>query len=64
MITKATELIQLAKIRRVKIWEIILEEEVKRTGLTKKDLRTKMKKHLEVMEQSAQKAIEKPVKTL
>ena len=64
MITKATELIQQAKIRRVKIWEIILEEEVKRTGLTKKDLRTKMKKHLEVMEQSAQKAIEKPIKTL
>ncbi len=64
MITKAIELIQQAQTRGIKIWEIILEEEVNQTGSTAEVLRAKMKKNLEVMEQSSQKAIEKPLKTL
>src|SRR6056297_2724007 len=64
MITKATELIQQAQTRGIKIWEIILEEEVNLSGLTEEDLRAKMKKNLEVMEISATKAMEQPLKTL
>lgn len=64
MITKASELIQQAQTRGIKIWEIILEEEVNQTGSPAEDLRAKMKKHLGVMEQSARKAMEKPFKTL
>lgn len=64
MITKATEMITQAKTKGVKIWEIILEEEADQTGLNAEVLRQKMRKHLDVMEQSAQKAIVNPVKTL
>ncbi|MEA1883097.1 MAG: L-serine ammonia-lyase, iron-sulfur-dependent, subunit alpha [Thermotogota bacterium] len=64
MITNATELIKQAQKKGVKIWEIILEEEVTQTGIQAKKLRKKMKKHLDVMEKSAQKTIKKPVKTL
>src|SRR6056297_889753 len=64
MITKATELIQQAQTRGIKIWKIILEEEVNQSGSTGEDLRAKMKKNLEVMEISATKAMEKPLKTL
>jgi len=64
MITKASEFIQQALTRGVKIGEIVLQEEVNQTGTTAEDLRAKMKKHLDVMEQSAQKAIDKPMQTL
>src|SRR6056297_2191979 len=64
MITKATELIQQAQTRGIKIWEIILEEEATQTGTEADELREKMKKHLDVMEQSAHKAVEHPLKTL
>ncbi len=64
MITNAHELIKQAHTRDVKIWEIILEEEAKQTGMNEKTLRKKMKKHLDVMKRSAQKAIKTPVKSL
>ena len=64
MTTKATEMIIQAKTKGVKIWEIILEEEANQTGLNAEALRQKMKKQLDVMEQSAQKAIVNPLKTL
>src|SRR6056297_2816173 len=64
MTTYAAEMIKHAQTRGIKIWEIILEEEVAQTGTKPEVLREKMKKHLDVMEQSAQKAVEKSVKTL
>ena len=64
MTTKASDMIKQALTRGIKIWEIVLEEEVKQTGVQAEVLREKMKKNLEVMEQSAQKALENPLKTL
>ena len=64
MTTKASDMIKQALTTGIKIWEIVLEEEVKQTGVQAEVLREKMKKNLEVMEQSAQKALENPLKTL
>ena len=64
MTTKASDMIQQALARGIQIWEIVLEEEVRQTGLKADVLREKMKKNMEVMEQSAQKALENPQKTL
>mgnify|MGYP001160453720 CR=1 FL=1 len=64
MTTKASDMIQQALARGIQICEIVLEEEVRQTGLKADVLREKMKKNMEVMEQSAQKALENPQKTL
>jgi len=64
MTTKSSDMIKQALTTGIKIWEIVLEEEVKQTGVQAEVLREKMKKNLEVMEQSAQKALENPLKTL
>lgn len=64
MYNNAKELLRLTKEKNMKISEVVLETESNLSGLTKEEIRKKMKVNLEVMIQSSTLGLEKSLKSI
>lgn len=60
MFTKAEEIIKICNERNIPIYEVVLEEELKTSKLTKEEIRGELAKMFEVMEGSASAYLEEP----
>lgn len=64
MYNSGQELLTLIRDRNAKISEIVIEKECKLTGLSREEIRSKMKNNFEVMKESASLGLEKDIKSV
>lgn len=63
MFAKVDEIIELCKKKDLELYELVLEDELKTSKLSKEEIREQLKKMLKVMEESAVGNINSPSKT-
>ena len=64
MFESLQELVSIAESGKKSLAEIVIETEMLTSGSAEADIRLRMQKRLEIMKDSAQKALDKPVKSL
>lgn len=64
MVNYGYELLEVCKERNISIWEYILEEEAKSTGLTSEQVFEKMRKNLQVMQVSAERGLNNKISSV